>query len=180
MWSATLGVIADARGQRRRRLRGIALVALCAALAGAVIAVGPERPRIQAPAAGAPTLTAPSNALSQAPDMGVACRGSSCRAVGLAVWLRDRAASVTATVAGHPMALSATRAFPRPGAGATFVGYLDSYRLLTRVPLVTGPAPTTWGTSGRWPSARVRLRIDDGRGRIIVTRLVVTLAPGWG
>ena len=113
--------------------------------------------------------------------MGVACRfAPSCDSVGLAVWLRRPAAAVSATIAGHSLRLTVTTAYPRPGARATFVGYLRSYRLITRVPLLVGAGPTTWDTDGDWPSAHVQLRIDYGHGRIVLTRLDVPLQPGWG
>ena len=180
MHAATFGVITDARGHRRRRLRTIALVAICAGAGAGVIFSRAQSPPAQAPALGAPTRIAPSAALSGAPFMGVACRSHSCDRVGLTVWLRRPAAAVSATIAGHPLRLTVTKAYPRPGARATFVGYLRSYRLITRVPLLVGPGPTTWDTHGDWPLARVQLRIDSGHGRILLTRIDVPLQPGSG
>jgi hypothetical protein len=180
MYSATLGVIADARGHRRRRCLVGALVAICAVAAAGSVFSQSQSPQALAPAVGTVKVVAPANVLWGAPSMGVACRSHSCRQVGLAVWLRRPAASVSATVAGHPLTLAATNAYPRRGAGAAFVGYLGSYRLITRVPLMTGPGSTAWDTHGDWPSARVQLRIGFAHGRILVTRLEVPLQPGWG
>jgi hypothetical protein len=182
MYSATLGVIEDARGHRRRRRVGaVVLMAICVGVGGGVISErtlnSPARPLGVA----APEHSASAPLLSGAPFMGVACHfARSCDSVGLAVWLRRPAVAVNATIAGHSLKLTATTAYPRPGARATFVGYLRSYRLVTRVPLLVGAGPTTWDTDRGWPSARVQLRIDYGHGRIVLTRLDLPVEPGWG
>lgn len=59
-----------------------------------------------------------------------------------------------------------------------FVGYIAPLRLVTRMHLVLGPA-TSWPTSNS-PDPLVRLRIDYGDGRVLLTRLRIPLQPGWG
>ncbi len=180
MNAATLGVIVDAREHRRRRLGTVALVAICAAFAlGLSVSRTPGRPA-QAPTVSAPKQVAPAAVLAAAPFMGVACRLRTCDWVGLAIWLRQPARAVSATIDGHPLTLTLTRAYPRPGARATFAGYLRPYRLITRLPLLVGPAPTAWKTDGNGPSGHVQLRIDFGHGPMTITRLTVPLQAGWG
>jgi hypothetical protein len=113
--------------------------------------------------------------------MGVACRLGVCDWVGLAVWLRQPAVAVSATIAGRPMRLVITNAYPRSGARATFVGYLRPFRLVTHAHLAVGPGPTGWATSlGHVPTPAVQLRIRYRNGSTLVTRLEVPLQPGWG
>ena len=178
--TSNAGVISDARGRQRRRLASVAVLAICAgAAAGLIVSRTPSPPA--RPATPSPAKrVAPAAVLAQAPSLGVACRSRSCDWVGLAVWLRRSAVSVSATIAGRPLSLAVTNAYPRPGARATFVGYLRPLRLVTRLRLLVGLGPTTWDTNGDWPSPLVRLRIDYGNDRIVVTRLHVTIAPGWG
>jgi hypothetical protein len=101
--------------------------------------------------------------------------------VGLAVWLRQPAVAVRATIAGRPMALEVTTAYPRPGAAAVFVGYLRPYRRVTRAQLTVGLGPTAWATNvDRVPMPVVQLRIRYRSGAALLTRLDVPLEPGWG
>ena len=178
MATCTAGVISDARGRQRRRLIHITLVALCIG-AGAGLIVSrtqspPGRPLTVSPA----RRVAPAAVHAEAPDMGVACRLRVCDWIGLAVWLRQPAVAVSATIAGRPMRLAMTNAYPRPGARATFVGYLRPFRLVTHAHLAVGSGPTTW--SSNWPMPAVQLRIRYRGGSILVTRLAVPLQPGWG
>jgi hypothetical protein len=175
------GVISDARGRQRRRLASVVAVAICAAAAAGLIVSQAQSPAPR-PAAVSPAMrVAPAAVLAHAPSMGVACRARSCDWVGLAVWLRRPAVAVTATIAGRLLNLEVTNAYPRPGARATFVGYLRPVRLVTRLQLAVGSGPTTWDTNlGQWPMPAVRLRIRYGNGSILVTRLDIPLEPGWG
>jgi hypothetical protein len=179
--TCTAGVISDARGRQRRRLIRVVLVAMCVG-AGAGLIVGrtqspPGRPLTISPV----RRVAPAAVLAQAPDMGVACRLRACDWIGLAVWLRQPAVAVSATIAGRPMRLDITNAYPRPAARATFVGYLRPFRLVTHAQLAIGSGPTTWASSlGQWPMPAVQLRIRYRGGSILVTRLEVPLQPGWG
>ena len=151
MYATTLGMILTL-ARVRRRLGTVALVALCAAV-GLGVSIS-RRPGPPVPAVAASKQVSPATVLASAPFMGVACRSHTCDWVGLSIWLRRPAVAVRATIEGHPLTLVPTRAYPRPGARATFVGYLRPYRLITHVPLLVGLAPTAWKTAGPGPSPR--------------------------
>jgi len=113
----------------------------------------------------------------------VACLTRSCDAVGLAVWLRQPAAHVCATIAGHRLDLSTRDAQPylaptRHHNATMLVGYLTPLRAITRLQLTT-TAPTMW-VSDRSPDPLVRLRIDYSSGRALLTQLRIPIQPGWG
>lgn len=170
------GVISDARGRRRRRLCAIAAVTACAGIGAGLLLAGTGSP----PAVGRAERVAPGAVLAQAPRAGVACYRHSCDWLGLAVWLRQPAVAVSATIGGHPLALERTHAYPATGARAVFAGFLRPYRLVTHVGLVAGPVAMWDVNSSQWPAATVRLRIVSPDGRILRTRVVVVLQPGWG
>ena len=174
-----LGVVDDARARQCRRVTIVAVLAICAAFAAGLIARTETPPTTRAPTFRPPTRVAAGAVFSQAPDMGVACHAGACDSVGLAVWLRRPAVSVSATVAGHPFGLTTWQA--RPFTPSTprrmFVGYLAPLRLITNVRLV-GP-PSAWPTTNS-PSPLVSLRIIYGGGRIVTTRLRIPIQPGWG
>lgn len=180
MHSAAFGVIDDARGRQWRRLSIVAVLAICAGIAVGLIVARTEIPSTtRAPTLNAPSRVAAAAVFSQAPDMGVACHSGACDSVGLAVWLRRPAVSVSATIAGHPFGLTTWQA--RPFTPSTprkmFVGYLTPLRLITRMRLV-GP-PSAWPTANS-PSPLVSLTITYGGGRVVTTRLRVPVQPGWG
>jgi hypothetical protein len=159
------GVIDDARGRHRRRLLRVAAIAACAgAAAGAALA-----PASRTPTGNALRHVAPSAVLARSPSMGVACHLGSCDRVGLLVWLRRPAESVSATIAGRPLTLESPNAD-----SLTFVGYLR-YALVTHLPL----AAWDW-SPGLYPQPAVVLRIDGDGGHVLVTQLRVPLEPGWG
>jgi hypothetical protein len=180
---AELGIIDDARRRQRHRRRWIggALVAVLVAAGVGYIAAGPGRDAAEP--AGGPRAVAPGTALAQTPYMAVSCaepNGVACDRIGLAVWLRRPARSVTAVVAGRRFALddpgwSGPR---RAGRRAMFAGFLQPAGIVDRL----GARPDR---SGRWLGARtpistVRLRIDFGPGDVAVTRVDVPLMAGWG
>jgi len=180
MHAVAFGVIDDARGRQRRRCSIVAVLAICAGIAGGLIVARTGNPS----AARAPTFSAANRVgaaavFSQAPDMGVACHSGACDSVGLAVWLRRPAVSVSATIAGHPLGLTTWQAQPfMPSTPRKmFVGYLTPLRLITRMRPV-GP-PATWPTANT-PSPFVSLRITYRGGRVVTTRLRVPVQPGWG
>ena len=180
MHSVALGVIDCARARQRRRL-GIAAAIVASASVIFGVIVGPQGNLwpSRAPTVPVPSRVAPATVFSQAPDMGVACHSGSCDSIGLAVWLRRPAVSVSATIAGHPFALTTWQA--KPFAPQTprkmFVGYLTPLRLVTRMRLV-GP-PSDWATPNG-PDPLVSLRITYRGGRVDMTRLRVPVQPGWG
>jgi hypothetical protein len=181
MHSVALGVLDDARGRQRRRLSIVAVLAICAGIAFGLIVSRSGNPwTTRTPSLRVPSRVAPAAVFSQAPDMGVACHSGSCNSVGLAVWLRRPAVSVSATIAGHPFDLTTGQA--RPFAPQTprkmFVGYLTPLQLVTGMRLVNGP-PSTWPTANS-PHPLLSLRITYRGGRVVMTRLRVPVQPGWG
>jgi len=180
MHSVAFGVIDDARGRQRRRLSIVAVLAICAGMAvGLIVARTGNPSATSAPTLPAANRVAAAAVFSQAPDMGVACHSGACDSVGLAVWLRRPAVSVSATIAGHPFGLTTSQAQPyMPSTPRKmFVGYLTPLRLITRTRLV-GP-PSTWPTA-KTPSPVVSLRITYRDGHVLTTRLHVPVQPGWG
>jgi hypothetical protein len=180
MHSVAFGVIDSARGRRRRRVGIVAVITICAAVAfGLIVSRSGNLWTIRAPALRVPSRAAPGVVFSQAPDMGVACHSSACDSIGLAVWLRRPAVSVSATIAGHPFGLTTWQAQPFTPSSPRkmFVGYLTPLRLITRMRLV-GP-PSAWPTANS-PSPLVSLRITYRGGRVVTTRLRIPVQPGWG
>jgi len=180
MHAVAFGVIDDARGRQRRRLNTVAVLAICAGIAaGWIVARTGDPSGTRPPTPTAANRVAAGAVFSQAPDMGVACHSGACDSVGLAVWLRRPAVSVSATIAGHPLGLTTWQAQPfMPSTPRKmFVGYLTPLRLITRMRPV-GP-PATWPTANT-PSPFVSLRITYRGGRVVTTRLRVPVQPGWG
>jgi hypothetical protein len=184
MYSVALGVVSNARGrQRRRYLSTAAALLACAGAAAWFIVSRTPSPLSLPPQAGAATRVAPATVLARTPAMGVACLTRACDAVGLAVWLRQPAAHVSATIAGQPLNLTTRDAqpylpSPRYRTGTMLVGYLTPLRAITRLRLTT-TAPTMWA-SDSIPDPLVRLRIDSGSGRVLLTQLRIPIQPGWG
>jgi len=174
-----LGVVDDARARQCRRLTIVAVLAICAGIAVVLIARTGTPPTTRAPTLQTPTRVAAGAVFSQAPDMGVACHAGACDSVGLAVWLRRPAVSVSATIAGHPFGLTTWQA--RPFTPSTprkmFVGYLTPLRLITHIRLM-GP-PSNWPTTNS-PSPLVSLHIIYSGGRVVTTQLRIPVQPGWG
>ncbi|MGH2849081.1 MAG: hypothetical protein ACRDLP_00515, partial [Solirubrobacteraceae bacterium] len=67
-----LGVVDDARARRRRRRTIVAALAICAGIAGVIVARTGAPPATRAPALGLPNRVGAAAVLSRAPDMGVA------------------------------------------------------------------------------------------------------------
>lgn len=189
---STFGLISDARARQRRRQILIVAAVISAGIAGGRAFIRSGIPLIGSPASASAESVAPAAVLSSAPSMGVACYRHSCDWVGLAVRLRRPAIAVTATVAGQPVRLQPSNAYPRPGAKATFAGFLRHYQRVTSIRLETVPgAPTAWNLEenadtqwpwedGEAPLPWVQLRIRSSSGAILVTHLRVPLQPGWG
>lgn len=182
------GVIDAAWARRRRR---VAIVTVCAAVVacGAALGIALRSPHLAAVGVdGAPRSLPAASVFSQAPYMGVACRVANstwCDRVGLAVWLRTPARAVSATIAGQPVALSATRAQPflPPLARALtmFVGYLQPAGIVSRLHAVPEGSRGWWAPSpSNAPAPRVRVRIEYAGGAVAVTTLDVALQAGWG
>lgn len=180
------GVIADGRRlQRRRRLRAaLAAFALAAVAAGgaALLLRGGDGPTTR-PAASRPVPVAPGRLLTRMPYLGLACRlpnAVACDRVGLAVWLRHPAVSVTAAIAGRGLTLDDPEwsGGARTGRRTLFAGFLQPAGLVERLHVHPD-------RRGRWigrdaPSPVVRLTVHRAAGPDAVTQLAVPLMAGWG
>jgi hypothetical protein len=185
------GVIDDARRQHRRRRRRIAatVTLATAAIATALVPVLVDRVnRAPTPAAG-PTPRPAAALLARTPYLGVHCpieNSTACERVGLAVWLRAPARTVSATIAGRRLSLSTApaRAFAAPGqrSGTMFVGYLEPAGIVTRLHARPDATPIRWWapSPSNAPAPRVTIRIVTRGGRAFVTALDVPLEAGWG
>jgi hypothetical protein len=197
-------LIEEAWDHRRRRYRQFALAALAAVAISALVVVtiphGSGAPAgSSAPRPPQPEVIAASRALSKSPYLGVSCpiaNSIACDRVGLAVWLKRPAVSVTATLAGAELSLDtgggmANNLGPR---GRAFVGYLQPAGIVSRLHIrpVGGNIITTrhghthvtvnhqmWFGEGNARSPLVRLTIRTATGTL-VTHLRVGLSPGWG
>ena len=128
------------------------------------------------------TITVPSSAvLSRSPYMGIAvCHPSSsaCYRVGLAVWLKRPAVSVTATIAGVRSSLNRSDDRGIQMITSTrrreFIGFAKPPGIVPNTYLRTPDAnPTT-------PMAVVKLTIETSNGKTVVTRLRAPVQAGWG
>ena len=178
--TVSAGVVAQARRRHRRRVAATAL-AVVATGAGAGLAVTALRG-----AAPALRTVPPTTLLARAPAVGMACLAPrSCDRVGVAVWLRRPAASVTASVAGHSVSLNLASATPFDAAAARarrlFVGYFHWPRLAgVRIFFAAGPPSQWWAADpAHWPTPAVRIRVESS-GRIVETLTRVSLQGGWG
>jgi hypothetical protein len=132
-----------------------------------------------------------SDVLARDPYMGISCgipNSIACDRVGLSVWLRQPAVAVTATIAGAPVRLD-DRQWSGPrrnGQRTLFSGFLQPAGIISRLHVKPDPgSPTTWEANRAVPAvlpppANVRLRIDYGHGRVVVTQTRVELHAGWG
>lgn len=178
-----LGVIELARRRRRRRLLETAAVAAAAGVAAAALLTTDPGPPSQLARHAVPAAAV----LGRAPDVGMAClTPRACDRVGVAVWLRRPATSVSAIVAGHAVVLETSSAaqFEAPaqrGTRTMFVGYFRWSGLVgSRIFFTAGP-PSGWSakTPADWPTPTVRIRIADG-DRVTTTQTRVPLQGGWG
>lgn len=109
---------------------------------------------------------------SQAPFIGVACRWANsirCGRIGIAVWLRHPADSVTATLNGKQVLLRDETV--RGGQVVTYIGYVHISPRALRL-------PTTWQGA---PMRRLVLDVVARHGATLQRETIwVLLHPGWG
>jgi hypothetical protein len=177
------GVVALARRRQRRRALATALAIAVAGVGGGLASTLRHGP------AAAPLArnVASAAVLARSPEVGMAClQARSCDRVGVAVWLRRPAESVSATVAGHPVALDLRAAAQfEPGAQRTrrlFVGYFHWPRLAgVRIFFAAGPPSQWWAANPLdWPAPLVAIRIDQRNAAVALTATRVSLRGGWG
>jgi hypothetical protein len=132
-----------------------------------------------------PTWVPPGDLLSRDPYMGVSCRIANsieCDRVGLAVWLRQPAKRVDASIAGRQLTLDDPE-WSEPaedGERRFFAGFLQPAGLIDG-PLQVTPEAGTDRWFGREPvSATVELSVVGDDGRVSTTTVEVGLSPGWG
>jgi hypothetical protein len=181
------GVIKEARRRQRRRRAAVALALLAAGLAG--LGVLREAHPGSTPDVGgsrwtpSPLILDPSAVFSQTPYMGVACgipNSIGCDRIGLAIWLRRPALTVTATIAGRSFALD-DREWSGPehdGARTRFAGFLAPAGITTALG-VRAERGRYWSGSGT-PSPLVIVRIVERDHRAIEVWTNVDLMAGWG
>jgi hypothetical protein len=117
----------------------------------------------------------------------MAClEGGACDRVAVAVWLRRPAESVSATVAGHPVAMAWRAASQfNPGAARSrrmFVGYFHWPHLAgVRIFFAAGPPSQWWAANPLdWPAPLVAIRIERRNSAVALTSARVSLQGGWG
>jgi hypothetical protein len=181
------GVIRDARRRQRRRRAGL-LSALLLIGAGAYVAFGPGHGASHPAGArtGPPQLSLALDAtalFSQSPYMGVACHipnSIACDRIGLTVWLRRPALSVTATISGRSFALE-NRMWSGPvrhGLRTQFAGFLQPAGITSRLG-VTTERGAYWDGSGT-PDPLVVLEITRPGQAPVQAWTNVSLMAGWG
>jgi len=180
----------EAWERRRRRVRRLAWAAVAACAVGLLTYVA-FRPNVSAPGPAlgiefpAGTVArSPAAVFSQPPYMGVRCpepNSIACDQVGLAVWLKRPAQTVTAWIDGRRLAMDRfgdqliTSAAPR----REFDGYLRPAGIRSSMHVRPDPGTSTW-EGDPTPVAAVSLLIDEGHHHYVTTRLRVPLMAGWG
>jgi len=132
--------------------------------------------------------------------MGVKCpvaNSIACDRVGLAVWLKRPAMSVTATIAGAPLTLDHRGDLVYKGdrPRSAFAGFLQPAGIVARLHVKPALGDVVYKSHGRWrvavrrqmwfggtesPLVPVRLTIHRPGGRTVITRVKVALGTGWG
>jgi hypothetical protein len=188
-------LIKEARQRQRRRRGTLAGIVTAAAAIGLFAVLGPGRPdnsrHARAQGGAGVVAETPNDVFAQDPFMGVSCgipNSIACNRVGLTVWLRHPAISVSATIAGAPLKLD-NREWSGPsrqGRRTRFAGFLQPAGITGRLHVKPDPgSPTTWGANTRVIAAipsppMVRFRINYGQRRTVVTQTSVFLHQGWG
>ncbi len=179
----------EAWERRRRRRRTLVWIGLSAcafglltyALGSARIAAGPG-PGVPEPAG---TVAArPAALFSQPPYMGVRCpvaNSIACDQVGLAIWLKRPAYSVTASIDGRKLAMVRVgdRLTLSKAPRTEFDGYLHPAGITSRMHVRPIQGTSTW-LGDPTPFAAVSLLLNYGNGHYVTTRVQIPLMAGWG
>ena len=191
----------EAWEHRRRRYRRFGIALVTAGAITAIVSVMLSHSHGVAASSTAPRAdeVAPSTVLSKSPYLGVRCsiaNSIACDRVGLAVWLKRPAVSVTARIAGEPLNLDWFGEERRiyGVARRDFDGYLKPAGIVSRLHVhpVEGTKVLTvnghtrlvnshqmwFGAGNAQPLVRLTIRYPDGRK--VTTHLHVGLGAGWG
>jgi hypothetical protein len=196
-------LIEEAWDHRRRRYRQFALAVLAAVAIAALVWLtiphgSGSSPGVSTPRPPRPDVVAPSRVLSQSPNLGVACpvaNSIACDRVGLTVWLKRPAVSVTATIAGAPLVLDwfGDQRLGRKIPSREFDGYLQPAGIVPRLHVrpVEGNEILTkhgrtrvvvshqmWFGEGNARSPLIRLTVRYPNSETIITQRRVELSPG--
>jgi hypothetical protein len=173
------GVIDAARRRQRRRRTGVAAVLAIAGVGALIVARGDDgRAPAQRPAAPRAVAVAPGTVVART-YMGVSCHRANwigCDRVGLAVWLKRPARTVTGTIAGRPLRLG-DKQWSVPSR-RMYAGFLQPAGMRDR--LHVRPDAQGYWDGAPTPAPVVTLRIVSADGRAVTTRLRVPLMAGWG
>jgi hypothetical protein len=197
-------LIHEAWEHRRRRRRALGIAGLAALLVAALVIALSSHGSGSTSGGSAPPPSAnvvrSSTVLSRSPYLGVSCRvpnSIACDRVGLAVWLKHPAASVTARINGAALPLDSYGAaavdarVPR----RQFTGFLQPAGIVSRfhVRPVNGNVVTPshgqtqvrvshqmWFGESNARSPLIQLTIHTSTGKTLTTHLRVGLAAGWG
>jgi hypothetical protein len=178
----------------------MAALVTAAATAGIVIATVGRGFSSGGLAQARPVAVASSALLSRAPYLGVNCpvaNSIACDRVGLAVWLKRSAMSVTATIAGAPVTLDHRGDLVYKGdrPHSAFTGFLQPAGIVSRLHVKPTLGNIVYKNHGHWrvavrrqmwfgdaqsPLVPVRLTIHRSGGRTVTTSVKVALGTGWG
>lgn len=194
----------EAWEHRRRRHRALGIAGLAALLVAASVIAVSSRGSGSTSVSSAPppsaNLVRSSMVLSRSPYLGVSCRipnSIACDRVGLAVWLKHPAVSVTAKINGAEVALNS---YGAAAVGARvprrqFTGFLQPAGIVSRLHVrpVNGNVVTTshrqtvvrvsdqmWFGESHARSPLIQLTIHTSTGKTLTTHLRVGLGAGWG
>jgi hypothetical protein len=177
-------LIAEAWEQHHRRRNRLLIAGATSVVVAALIWLASGGPGTRAGGGGQPSAgtvnVRPSAVLARAPYMGIAVchtKSSACYRVGVAVWLKRPAQSVTATSAGVSTSLNRTDRRGIQIIASTrrreFIGFFRTPGIVPRSYLTTPDAT-------RLPIDIVKLTIGNGHGGTVVTRVRVPVQAGWG
>lgn len=172
--------------QRRRRRAIVWIVLVLWGVAG--LSYDVLRPRSMPPAGpqepGGTLAQSPSVVFSQPPYMGVRCsvpNSIACDQVGLAIWLKRPAYSVTASIDGRAFAMNrfGDQLISQRRPRTEFDGYLRPAGIVSSMHVHPVPGTSTW-LGDPTPLASVWLLINYGHSGYVTTHLDVPLMAGWG
>ena len=197
-------VIEEAWEHRRRRHRTTAIAGLASVLTVGIAVwlagLGPATGR--SPVVERAVTVAPSAVLSGQPYMGVNCpvaNSIACDRVGLAIWLKRPAESVTAKVAGAPLTMNyrGDVAYRSHSPRTEFDGFLQPAGIVSRFHVKPVQGAVAYSSHGHvhvvtdrqmwfgdlrdYPApVSVRLTIHAPDGRTLITETKIELSTGWG